>query len=170
MSAPGSAAPSGGSAANRAELMAAEDAGWSELHSLVDSLSPEELERPGYYPEGWSVKDLVAHVGSWLAESGVILDRIRVGAYRTEEIDVDALNQQFLEAMKDVPTEVVRAQASAARARVLQAWGALPALTEEAAFWISKAGAEHYAEHLPRLRKWVSQLREERSGPDQRRS
>ena len=170
MSSPGSSAPSSGSIAKRAELMAAEDAGWSELHALVDSLPPEELERPGYYPEGWSVKDLVAHVGSWLAEAGVILERIRVAAYRPEEIDVEALNEQFLEAMKDVPAEIVLAQAWAARARMLQVWGALPALTQEAAFWIRKAGAEHYAEHLPRLQEWVSQLREERSGPDQRRN
>ncbi len=170
MSAPGSSAPSTGSNARRAELMAAEDAGWGELHALVDSLSPQELEQPGYYPEGWSVKDLVAHVGSWLAEAGVILERIRAGAYRPEEIDVDALNEQFLEAMKGVPAEIVLAQAWAARARMLQAWGALPALTQEAAFWIRKAGAEHYAEHLPRLREWEGQLREERAGPDRRRS
>ncbi|HYT80428.1 MAG TPA: maleylpyruvate isomerase N-terminal domain-containing protein [Actinomycetota bacterium] len=142
--------------------MAAEDAGWGELHALVDSLSPQGLERPGYYPEGWSVKDLVAHVGSWLAEAGVILERIRVGAYRPEEIDVDALNEQFLEAMKDVPAEIVLAQAWAARTRMLQAWGALPALPQEAAFWIGKAGAEHYAEHLPRLRDWVGQLPDKR--------
>jgi len=26
-------------------------------------------------------------------------------------------------------------------------------------FWIRKSGAEHYAEHLPRLREWVEELR-----------
>src|SRR6266536_2945304 len=134
MSAPGSSAPSTGANARRAELMAAEDAGWGELHALVDSLSPQELEQPGYYPEGWSVKDLVAHVGSWLAEAGVILERILVGTYRPEEIDVDALNRQFLEALKDVPADIVLAQAWAARTRMQQAWGGLPALTPEAAF------------------------------------
>lgn len=149
---------------NRAELMAAEDVGWSELHALVDSLTREELERPGYYPEGWSVKDLVAHVGSWLAEAGVILERILVGTYRPEEIDVDALNRQFLEALKDIPADIVLAQAWAARTRMLQAWGELPALSPEAAFWVRKAGPEHYAEHLPRLREWVSELRAKRSG------
>ena len=30
---------------------------------------------------------------------------------------------------------------------------------EEATWWIRKAGAEHYAEHLPRLREWVAELR-----------
>ena len=141
------------------QLMAAEDAGWDELHALMDSLTLEEAEKPGYYPERWSAKDLLAHIGSWLAEAGVFLLRIRVGTYKLEEIDVDAMNQTFLEIMKDVPLPTVRAQASAARARMLLAWGELPELTPEAAFWIRKAGAEHYTEHLPRLREWVAQLR-----------
>jgi hypothetical protein len=141
------------------ELMAAQDAGWDELHALTDSLTPEEAEKPGYYPEGWSAKDLLAHIGSWLAEAGVFLIRIRMGTYKFEEIDIDAMNRTFLEIMKDVPFQTVRAQASAARARMLLAWGELPELTPEAAFWIRKAGAEHYAEHLPRLREWVTQLR-----------
>jgi hypothetical protein len=139
--------------------MAAEDAGWEELHALMDSLSIGEAERPGYYPEGWSAKDLLAHIGSWLAEAGVFLLRIRVGTYQLEDIDIDAMNQTFLEIMKDVPLETARAQASAARARMLLAWGQLSQLTPEAAFWIRKAGADHYAEHLPRLREWVTQMR-----------
>jgi hypothetical protein len=141
------------------ELMGAEDAGWDELHALMDSLPPEEAEKPGYYSEGWSAKDLLAHIGSWLAEAGVFLLRIRMGTYKFEEIDIDRMNQTFLDLMKDVPLQTVRAQASAARSRMLLAWGELPELTPEATFWIRKAGAEHYAEHLPRLREWVTQLR-----------
>ena len=34
-------------AADRA-LIAAEDAGWDEVQALVDSLTPEQAERPGY--------------------------------------------------------------------------------------------------------------------------
>jgi hypothetical protein len=141
------------------QLMAAEDAGWDELHALMDSLTPEQAERRGYYPEGWSAKDLLAHIGSWLAEAGVVLERIAGGTYRPEEIDIDSLNQKFLENMEGVPLQTGRAQASAARARMLLAWGKLRELTPEAAFWIRKAGADHYAEHLPRLREWVGELR-----------
>ncbi len=136
-----------------------EDAGWAELHELTDSLSFDEAERPGYFKEGWSAKDLLAHIGSWLAEAGLILERIQVGTYRPEEIDVDAMNEQFREAMADVPLDIVKAQASAARTRMLQAWQALPEITPEAAFWVRKSGAEHYQQHLPRLREWVAELR-----------
>jgi hypothetical protein len=68
-----------------------EDRLWTELHGLVDPLTVEELERPGYYAEGWSAKDVLAHIGSWLAEAGVILERIRFGTYRRAEIDIDTL-------------------------------------------------------------------------------
>jgi mycothiol maleylpyruvate isomerase-like protein len=140
------------------EVMGAEDAGWNELHALVDSLTTEEAERPGYYWEGWSASDLLGHIGSWLAAAGAVLERIRAGTYRAAEIEVDAWNERFLEAMTGVPFPDVKAQAFAARARMLQAWKELGELTPEAAFWIGKSGAEHYAQHLPRLREWVSEL------------
>jgi hypothetical protein len=125
----------------------------------MDMLTPEQAVRPGYYTEGWSAKDLLAHIGSWLAETGVILEQISVGTYRPEEIDVDALNQKFLEAMKDVPFDVAQPQAWSARTRMLQAWRSLPELTAGAAYWIRKSGAEHYGQHLPRFREWVAELR-----------
>jgi hypothetical protein len=140
------------------ELIADEARGWTELHALVDSLPEDRVAEPGYFAEGWSAKDLVAHIGSWLAEAGVVLDRIRFGTYRREEIDIDAMNRVFFEAMHDVPSSIVRAQCVAARTRMLQAWGSLPRSTEEAEWWIRKAGPDHYDEHLPRLREWASEL------------
>jgi len=151
--------PDAGGAPSIPELLAGEDAGWNELHELMDSLTPEEAERPGYFSEGWSAKDMLAHIGTWLAEAGVVLERVRAGTYRPEEIDVDALNERFLEAMKDVPLPTVRAQAAAARTRMLQELRGLNEISPEAAFWIRKAGAEHYAEHLRRLLEWVTELR-----------
>lgn len=142
-----------------ARLLEAEAAGWEELHALADSLTSEQADRPGYYPEGWSAKDALAHIGSWLAEAGIVLQQIRVGTYRPEEIDVDEMNETFLENMRGVPFETVRAQAFAARSRMLLAWSELREVTREAAFWIRKAGPEHYGQHLPRLREWVEELR-----------
>jgi Mycothiol maleylpyruvate isomerase N-terminal domain len=146
-----------GSASRRA-LMAAEDAGWAELVSLVERLTPTEIERPGYFPEGWSVKDMLAHVGTWLAEAAVALEQIRWATYTAGELDVDEMNARFLDAMRDMPLQVVRAQAWSARNRMLQEWEALPDLTPDAITWIRKSGPEHYDQHLPRLRDWVDEL------------
>ncbi len=148
------------------ELLVSEDAGWTELRSLLGSLRPEQFEIPGYFEEGWSAKDLLAHIGSWLAEAGVLLEQIRAGTYRREEVDVDELNARFLEAMKDVPLPIVRAQAAAARTQMRHALAQLPEMTPPALFWVRKAGAEHYQEHLPQLREWVATLRERSSVGD----
>jgi mycothiol maleylpyruvate isomerase-like protein len=139
-------------------LLAEEERLWDELHLLVDSLAAEDVAEPGYFVEGWSAKDLVAHIGSWLAEAGVVLERMRFGTYDPDEIDVDAMNERFFRAMHDIAFDVVRAQAFAARSRMLRAWGALPWRSPEADWWTWKAGPDHYAEHLPRLREWVGEL------------
>lgn len=140
------------------QLRADEERIWEELHLLVDSLPVDKVDQPGYFQEGWSAKDLIAHIGSWLAEAGVVLERIRFGTYHPEEIDIDAMNQAFYDAMHDVPFAVVRAQGIAARNRMLRAWRSLPEESPEADRWIRKAGPDHYEEHLPRLREWVSEL------------
>jgi hypothetical protein len=137
----------------------AERAGWYELLALVHSLDPREIDRPGYYRDpDWSVADLVAHLGTWLAEAGIQLERIGAGTYLPPDLDIDALNAEFLTAMRGQPWKVVLTQAQASRYRMLEVWYALPSRTDAAAWWVAKAGAEHYREHLGRLRSWVSTL------------
>ena len=115
--------------------------------------------RPGYYEEGWSAKDLVAHIGAWLAEAAMMLQRIAVGTYRHEDVDIDAMNKLSLEAMRDIEFPTVKAVASSARTRMRHSVLELSGPSPEAAWWIAKAGPEHYANHLPRLREWVEELR-----------
>ena len=139
-------------------LTAEEERLWTELHRLVDSLPDDQVEQAGYFVEGWSAKDLIAHIGSWLAEAGVVLEQIRFGTYRPHEIDIDAMNRAFYDAMRDVSFSDVRAQGVAARNRMLRAWLSLAEDSAEADRWISKAGPEHYGEHLTRLRDWAREL------------
>ena len=139
--------------------LAAERDGWYDVERLIRSLTPTECLVPGYYRDpDWTVRDVVAHLGTWLAEAGQQLERMVAGTYRGHDVDIDALNASFLEAMQGQPWEVAWPQASAARTRMLLAWGSLPGPDEESAWWIHKAGPEHYAEHLDRLREWTAEL------------
>jgi hypothetical protein len=141
----------------------AERIGWYEVLALVRSLDAEELLEPGYYRDpDWSVADLVAHLGTWLAEAGVQLERIGAGTYEPLEIDVDAMNAEFRAAMHGQPWSVILTQAEASRSRMLEVWYALPARTDAAAWWVAKAGADHYREHLGRLREWTHWLHDRR--------
>lgn len=158
MTAPEERAPTH-TASQYAHDIEAEHRGWDEFVTLVRRLTLEQRMKPGYYREpDWSVRDVVGHIGTWLAQGGVQLEQIRAGTYEGHDIDIDALNAQFLDAMRDQPWDVTWVQALAARARMLQEWYQLPERSDEAAWWIRKTGPEHYAEHLPRLREWVGEL------------
>jgi hypothetical protein len=137
----------------------AERAGWYEVLGLVRLLTPDECLQPGYYADpAWSVRDVMAHLGTWLAEAEVQLQRITAGTYEPHAVDVDALNEAFLSAMAAQPWEVAWLQANAGRTMMLDAWSELDEPTDQAAWWIRKSGAEHYAEHLERLREWTTEL------------
>jgi hypothetical protein len=142
-----------------AEELEAERRDWYELAGLVRSLTLEECLEPGYYRDpDWTVRDVVAHLGTWLAEAQLQFERITAGSYEGHAVDVDALNASFLAAMADQPWEVSWVQANAGRTRMVEEWYGLATPSDEAAWWIRKAGAEHYAEHLDRLRDWVTEL------------
>jgi hypothetical protein len=51
----------------RRALMEQEERDWTELHRLVDTMPAERVEELGYFVVGGSAKDLMAHIGSWLA-------------------------------------------------------------------------------------------------------
>ncbi len=144
----------------------AERVGWYEIASLVRSLTPAECLVPGYYTDpDWTVRDLVAHLGTWLAEAAVQFERITAGTYGGHHIDIDGLNAQLLAAMADQPWDVAWVQATAARSRMVGEWSHLRSPDDEAAWWIRKSGCDHYEEHLDRLREFADQLVGRRSNP-----
>lgn len=136
-----------------------ERARWKAITAFVDLLTADERLAPGYYSDpSWSVKDLIAHLGAWMAEARVQLIDIAARSYVPREVDVEARNAATLAATNGEPWEHVWARTIGARAWMLEAWFALAGPDEAANQWIRKAGAEHYGEHLSRLRDWVAEL------------
>jgi Mycothiol maleylpyruvate isomerase N-terminal domain len=139
------------------ERLEAEDRGWAELRALVDPLTPERMSRDGYYDD-WSVKDLLAHLGCWMAEAARILEQIRMGTFVEAPVDVDGLNARWYETWRDQDLRTVWAELHSARARMLEEWDRLPEVADKADEWFRESGEDHYAEHLPRLRSWIEEL------------
>src|SRR5262245_4796246 len=134
-----------------------ERARWMALTAFVELLTDEERRAPGYY-SGWSVKDMIAHLGAWMAEARVQLLDIGARSYVPHEAEIDAQNAATVAATHEEPWDLVWARTTAARAWMLEAWFGLNEPDEAANQWIRKAGAEHYGEHLSRLRSWVAKL------------
>ena len=118
---PETAAPIAPAGHPYAAELEAERRGWYEVLALVRSLTPRECVEPGYYRDpDWTVRDVVAHLGTWLAEAQVQFERITAGTYEGHDVDIDALNAALLEAMVGQPWEVAWLQAQAARTRMLR--------------------------------------------------
>jgi hypothetical protein len=143
-----------------------EYARWSEITALIHMLSADERLAPGYFRDpAWSVKDLVAHLAAWLEEAATQLTNIAARSYEPHDVDIDARNADVLAATREESYETLWTHATGARADMLEHWFAQRVPTEAANWWVRKAGAEHYGEHLPRLREWVGQLVEARTRP-----
>lgn len=141
-----------------ARALPGEAEAWHRLHAIMDRVTPETGDRPGYFEEGWTAKDAIAHLGTWMAQGAQMLRRIAAGTYRDDEIDIDAENARFLEAMRDIPLATVHLQVASAHGELLAAWAQLPEVTDAAAYWVRKAGPDHLEEHLPRLEQWIEEL------------
>jgi hypothetical protein len=144
----------------REDLLGSEDRGWNELHSLLETLSRQQMLEPGLTPDGWSVKDLLWHLGAWWAKAGVMLERIRVGTYEggDQSSNVDELNARFLEEGRRLDLATVTAELYSARNHALVEFAALPEVIPDAEEWFRESGPEHYDEHLDDLREWVDKF------------
>jgi Mycothiol maleylpyruvate isomerase N-terminal domain len=140
----------------KGELIQEDDRGWAELRALVDPLGAEQLTRDGYYSD-WSIKDLLAHIGCWMAEAAARLEQIRMGTYRSDGRDIDEVNRRWYKEWRDAELRLVWSELYSGRARMLDEWDRLPQVTAAAEEWFGDC-AGHYDEHLPRLREWVEEL------------
>jgi hypothetical protein len=139
---------------------------WAEITALIELLTPAERLAPGYFADPvWTVKDLVAHLGMWLTEAESQLLSIAARSYVPHDFDVERRNAETLAALRNQPWEVVWSHATGARVWMLHAWFALRRPSNAANQWVRKAGAEHYGEHIDRLRAWAAELVELRTRP-----
>jgi hypothetical protein len=138
----------------RSQLVREEDEGYEALGALLERLSAEALSEPGLTAD-WTVKDLLAHLGCWMAEAAHVLERIRLGTWESSRLDVDAKNREFYEACCDLDARAVKCELWSARAMMLHAWGSLQEITPTAEEWFTESGAAHYREHLPDLERFV---------------
>ncbi len=142
---------------SKTELLERMRAGREEWDALIAQI-PDSARTEPALAGGWSVKDLIAHVGSWFAEAATMLEQMRMGTYRREGLDVDGLNERWFQTWWDQDLPVIKTELMSARARMLEEWDRLPEVDDEARRWFSESTVEHYEEHLPQLRWWTAEL------------
>ena len=70
---------------------------WKAITAFVELLNANERLAPGCYRDpAWSLKDLISHLGTWMAEARVQLLDIAARSYVPHEVDVEARNAAIL--------------------------------------------------------------------------
>jgi len=109
-------------------------------------------------PNGWSVKDLLAHIAAWEWRCAFLLDEAHHTNAPLKAIpDVEALNREiYQERLEWSWTEAEVDFRNAHQALLKSIWD-LPAERLNDPFIqqaIAEETWEHYAEHLPDLKRW----------------
>jgi len=135
--------------------------GYADIVRLYRGAPVTAVEQPGL-PNGWSVKDLLAHIAAWEWRCASLLE----ASHDTDvplqaEPDVDALNREIYQERREWGWEDVEYDFRAAHQALLDAIRQLPPERLDQDFVKQSIAAEtwkHYIEHLPDLQRWHKSL------------
>lgn len=136
------------------------------LAAVVGTLADAAWAEPLPAMDGWTRKDVLAHVGWWSDHSARVVTALRAGRVPYEQdpdFDIHAQNRSILEEFRDRDPGEVRSFEAAAFERLvagvetasdedLFTAGRFPWLEEETlAAAVEWDSTKHYPEHLPHL-------------------
>ncbi len=152
---------------NRAELLEKIDSARAELNALLAQIPEESMLAPAL-PNGWTVKDLLAHLEAWALRAEYLYYTLAAGKPVEDEIhDADVFNAIVYKANLERTLAYIRPAEEEAFRRLRAVAETAPeehlfepgcfAWTQGRAFmdWIAWNTYDHYAEHLPDLQAWV---------------
>jgi hypothetical protein len=108
---------------NKQQLLSKLERAWQSFTDSYAGLSDQKMLEPGV-TEGWSVKDILAHVTWWEEEAlkhlPHILQGIRPPRYSVVYGGIDAFNAQMTELKRELPLAEVRRQHADTHARLIE--------------------------------------------------
>jgi DinB superfamily len=149
---------------DRRQLLGRIDRAWLEFKYSYSGLSESQLLEPGV-TDGWSIRDVIAHVTTWeeeaLAHLPLILEGGRPPRYAVAYGGIDAFNNLAMERKRDVSlAEVLRQQQDSHR-RLVHLVERAPEdqLTRDTRFLrrLRLDSYSHYAIHAKAICNWRKQ-------------
>lgn len=159
---------------SKEELLAQIEQKWTALQDLVNQLSAEEFEIPG--PDGWSVKDQLAHIMHW--EQWLIRHHIggespqeilKMSQQEDDELDVDELNDIIFQQHHERPLQDILEESQKTHQQTVALLSAMsyddfmrPRYPDDPEGrpllnWILGDTTEHYEEHTPAIQAILDQ-------------
>ena len=137
------------------------EASYAGFTRLYRSVSVNKIIEPSL-ANGWSVKDVVAHLAVWEWRCASLLGESHSTNFPLQaEPDVEALNKEAYQERKAWNWEEAEYDARAAHQALLEAIRQMPPerLSDEVVVQaIAVETWEHYTEHIPDLERWHKQV------------
>ena len=134
----------------REEVLAEIERGYQELCAVLDSLRPEDLQRPGSVGH-WDGKDVLSHIAAWLVEGAR-----HINARDADEDDAippqsefDEWNERQVTKTRDWAVEQVRACFESAWRDYVQVVSTSKTVSPGFATGLN---SHHFEEHIDRFR------------------
>jgi hypothetical protein len=134
---------------------------WTSFGESYAGLTDEQMLEPGV-TEGWSVKDILAHVSWWEEESlthlPIILQGLQPPRYSEQYGGIDAFNAQMTELKRGLSLSEVRQQLAETHQRLVEYVRSVPdeQFTTETRFRrrLRLDTYSHYPIHSQAIREW----------------
>jgi mycothiol maleylpyruvate isomerase-like protein len=143
--------------ADRDELLRDEETAWGTFVAEVGRVPEHVRGNVGVVP-GWSVIDLVYHVGKWAMVGGRKLELLRSGRKAEEDDDWEDSNEVWAAESKSLSYEEAMSQAMRDRERAREALVSFDAVDHEAASWFKEETTDHYLEHAQEVARFADSL------------
>jgi hypothetical protein len=145
--------------ADAAAFWADEADSFAALSRLVDAVPPADRDH-GQVTPGWSLKDHLAHLGSWYEEGAeAIEEHLRGGGWRSGPAEgLDAWNARDLEGLRALPWAEVRQRLETNRQRIRAAahrLGQADFRSADGWDWTYWDLAGHVRSHLAMIAPWA---------------
>lgn len=157
---------------DRAELLNRIHAGRAELEDAIGRFDRRHLNEP-ILPNGWSVKDVIAHIGFWERRIANLYAILSNGELPTDAVGAESLNElnaRVFEENQLLPLGIVQVNEQEAYLALLNVAEMAPdadlfdsdrfAWTGGEPFfnWIVENTYGHYADHVPDLNRAVEEF------------
>ena len=138
---------------DREEMLGREDEAWLRFAETVRSVPAERRDVEGVVP-GWTVHDLVWHVGYWAGFAGDVIERDRAG--ETDPEPAQPEEAEVLATGRGMSWDEVVRRAEECRDRVRAAFSSSPDPGDVAVRWFQEDTFDHYDEHTAEIHAFVA--------------
>jgi uncharacterized damage-inducible protein DinB len=136
---------------DRDELTRRDAEAWRRFEALLAAVPTGRRETPDL-EGGWSVKDVLWHVGFWWDDFRRTVENGEAAADDGDE-STDDVNHREQERSRSMSWNEVRTAVRERRRAMLEAWLELPDVDDRVAESFIAETVEHYDEHEPQLRE-----------------